>query len=98
MCGRYDCGMGAGLHNCRGFPMSMVEREIAAGGVKLLHRIPRNGAISGAIPYLLIWSGPMCTYVCLGTNDLERAIRFYDAALAALGLTRCVARDFESDA
>jgi catechol 2,3-dioxygenase-like lactoylglutathione lyase family enzyme len=39
----------------------------------------------------------MFAYVCLGTNDLERATRFYDAALTALGLTRCVARDFESD-
>jgi catechol 2,3-dioxygenase-like lactoylglutathione lyase family enzyme len=29
------------------------------------------------------------TYVCLGTNDLERSIKFYDAALAPLGLTRC---------
>jgi catechol 2,3-dioxygenase-like lactoylglutathione lyase family enzyme len=31
----------------------------------------------------------MFTYVCLGTNDLECAIRFYDAALGALGLERC---------
>ncbi len=31
----------------------------------------------------------MFTYICLGTNDLERAVRFYDAALAPLGLTRC---------
>jgi catechol 2,3-dioxygenase-like lactoylglutathione lyase family enzyme len=31
----------------------------------------------------------MFSYVCLGTNDLERAIRFYDAALAPLGLKRC---------
>jgi catechol 2,3-dioxygenase-like lactoylglutathione lyase family enzyme len=30
----------------------------------------------------------MFTYVCLGTNDMERATRFYDAALGALGLDR----------
>jgi catechol 2,3-dioxygenase-like lactoylglutathione lyase family enzyme len=31
----------------------------------------------------------MFTYVCLGTNDLARATKFYDAALGALGLARC---------
>src|SRR5512139_2294070 len=31
----------------------------------------------------------MSTYVCLGTNDLARAARFYDATLGALGLSRC---------
>jgi catechol 2,3-dioxygenase-like lactoylglutathione lyase family enzyme len=31
----------------------------------------------------------MFTYICLGTNDFNRAARFYDAALATLGLTRC---------
>jgi len=31
----------------------------------------------------------MFTYVCLGTNDLHRAVGFYDATLAALGLGRC---------
>ena len=31
----------------------------------------------------------MFTYVCLGTNDLERAARFYDATLGALGHQRC---------
>jgi len=31
----------------------------------------------------------MFTYVCLGTNDLPRAALFYDAALGALGLSRC---------
>jgi len=31
----------------------------------------------------------MFTYVCLGTNNLERASRFYDAVLGALGLSRC---------
>ena len=31
----------------------------------------------------------MFNYVCLGTNDLERAIRFYGAALSPLGYARC---------
>ena len=31
----------------------------------------------------------MLTYVCLGTNDLERSTRFYDAVLGTLGLQRC---------
>jgi catechol 2,3-dioxygenase-like lactoylglutathione lyase family enzyme len=31
----------------------------------------------------------MFTYVCLGTNDLVRAARFYDATMVALGLGRC---------
>jgi catechol 2,3-dioxygenase-like lactoylglutathione lyase family enzyme len=31
----------------------------------------------------------MFTYVCLGTNNLDRAVRFYDATLAVLGLGRC---------
>jgi catechol 2,3-dioxygenase-like lactoylglutathione lyase family enzyme len=31
----------------------------------------------------------MFTYVCLGTNDLDRAAIFYDATLGALGLSRC---------
>lgn len=31
----------------------------------------------------------MFTYVCLGTNNLEQAARFYDAVLGALGHTRC---------
>ena len=31
----------------------------------------------------------MFTYICLGTNDVERATRFYDAALAPLGISRC---------
>lgn len=35
----------------------------------------------------------MFTYVCLGTNDLARAARFYDAALGALGLARCGTAD-----
>jgi catechol 2,3-dioxygenase-like lactoylglutathione lyase family enzyme len=35
----------------------------------------------------------MFTYVCLGTNDIERGARFYDAALGALGLSRCDVSD-----
>ena len=35
----------------------------------------------------------MLTYVYLGTNDLEGAKRFYDAALGALGMRRCVTND-----
>jgi catechol 2,3-dioxygenase-like lactoylglutathione lyase family enzyme len=31
----------------------------------------------------------MFTYVCLGTNNIVRATVFYDAALGALGLSRC---------
>jgi catechol 2,3-dioxygenase-like lactoylglutathione lyase family enzyme len=31
----------------------------------------------------------MFTYVCLGTNDIASASRFYDATLGALGLCRC---------
>ena len=31
----------------------------------------------------------MFAYICLGSNDLERSIKFYDAALAPLGLERC---------
>lgn len=37
----------------------------------------------------------MFTYVCLGTNDLARAKSFYDAALGALGLSRCPMNDPE---
>ena len=39
----------------------------------------------------------MFTYICLGTNDLARAIRFYDAAMATLGHQRCVTGDAEWD-
>jgi len=39
----------------------------------------------------------MFTYICLGTNDLGRAVRFYDAALSALGLSRCITGDPEWD-
>jgi len=31
----------------------------------------------------------MFTYVCLGSTDLARAARFYDAVMGALGLSRC---------
>ncbi|KAF0113570.1 MAG: glyoxalase/bleomycin resistance protein/dioxygenase [Rhodobacteraceae bacterium] len=34
-------------------------------------------------------------YLTLGTNDLPRAIRFYDAALAPLGLVRRATEDTE---
>ncbi len=40
----------------------------------------------------------MFTYVCLGTNDLPRAARFYDATLGALGLKRCVPGESDADA
>ena len=39
----------------------------------------------------------MLSYVYFGTNDLERAIRFYDATLAPLGMPRCVTGDPEWD-
>jgi catechol 2,3-dioxygenase-like lactoylglutathione lyase family enzyme len=35
----------------------------------------------------------MFTYTCFGTNDLEAAGRFYDAAMAALGHRRCQVED-----
>jgi catechol 2,3-dioxygenase-like lactoylglutathione lyase family enzyme len=31
----------------------------------------------------------MFTYVCLGTADLDRAARFFDAVMATLGHSRC---------
>jgi len=39
----------------------------------------------------------MLTYVYVGTNDLARATRFYDAALGCLGMQRCVTGDPEWD-
>ncbi len=39
----------------------------------------------------------MLSYVCFGTNNLEGAIRFYSAALAPLGMKRCVTGDPEWD-
>jgi len=35
----------------------------------------------------------MFSYICLGTNNLERAIRFYDPVMAALGHRRCIVKD-----
>jgi catechol 2,3-dioxygenase-like lactoylglutathione lyase family enzyme len=39
----------------------------------------------------------MLTYIYVGTNDLERAIIFYDATLVPLGMQRCVTGDLEWD-
>jgi catechol 2,3-dioxygenase-like lactoylglutathione lyase family enzyme len=39
----------------------------------------------------------MFTYLCFGTNDLERSKRFYDAAMGTLGLGRCNTGDTEWD-
>src|SRR5271166_5059815 len=39
----------------------------------------------------------MLSYVYLGTNDLARAIVFYDAVLAPLGMQRCVTHDADWD-
>ena len=39
----------------------------------------------------------MLTYVYFGTNDLDRAIRFYNATLAPLGMQRCVTGDPDWD-
>ena len=39
----------------------------------------------------------MFTYFYLGTNDLGRAIGFYDATMAALGHQRCITGDAEWD-
>jgi catechol 2,3-dioxygenase-like lactoylglutathione lyase family enzyme len=38
----------------------------------------------------------MFTYITIGINDLPRAIRFYDAVLAALGIQRRVTVDNEA--
>lgn len=38
----------------------------------------------------------MILYITLGTNDLPRALRFYDAALAPLGITRRVTLETEA--
>jgi catechol 2,3-dioxygenase-like lactoylglutathione lyase family enzyme len=35
----------------------------------------------------------MFTYITLGTNNLARAVRFYDATMATLGWRRCDTRD-----
>ncbi|RWD74226.1 MAG: VOC family protein [Mesorhizobium sp.] len=39
----------------------------------------------------------MLTYVYFGTNDLKRATVFYDAALAPLGMERCITGDPDWD-
>jgi catechol 2,3-dioxygenase-like lactoylglutathione lyase family enzyme len=39
----------------------------------------------------------MLSYVYFGTNDLERAIAFYDATLAPLDMKRCITEDPEWD-
>lgn len=39
----------------------------------------------------------MLTYVYFGTNDLARAITFYNATLAPLGMQRCITGDAEWD-
>ena len=39
----------------------------------------------------------MLTYVYFGTNDLARAIQFYEATLTPLGMQRCVTNDPEWD-
>jgi len=39
----------------------------------------------------------MLTYVYFGTNDLDRAIAFYQPTLAAIGMSRCVTGDPEWD-
>jgi catechol 2,3-dioxygenase-like lactoylglutathione lyase family enzyme len=39
----------------------------------------------------------MLSYVYLGSNDLDRATRFYDATLGSLGLARCVTGDADWD-
>ena len=39
----------------------------------------------------------MLSYVYLGTNNLERAIRFYNRTLGALGMKRCVTNDPQWD-
>jgi catechol 2,3-dioxygenase-like lactoylglutathione lyase family enzyme len=39
----------------------------------------------------------MLTYVYFGTNDLGRAVAFYEATLSPLGMKRCVTGDPEWD-
>ena len=39
----------------------------------------------------------MLSYVYFGTNDLEKATRFYDATLTPLGVRRCITNDPEWD-
>jgi catechol 2,3-dioxygenase-like lactoylglutathione lyase family enzyme len=39
----------------------------------------------------------MLTYAYFGTHDLGKAVVFYDATLAALGMKRCITNDAEWD-
>jgi catechol 2,3-dioxygenase-like lactoylglutathione lyase family enzyme len=39
----------------------------------------------------------MFTYLYLGTNDLDRATRFYDATMSVLGHQRCITGDADWD-
>ncbi|MDP9065436.1 MAG: VOC family protein [Pseudomonadota bacterium] len=39
----------------------------------------------------------MFTYICLGSDDLDRSIRFYDPTMGALGLPRVSTGDAELD-
>jgi catechol 2,3-dioxygenase-like lactoylglutathione lyase family enzyme len=39
----------------------------------------------------------LLSYVYFGTNDLERAVRFYGALLAPLGMPRCITGDAQWD-
>jgi catechol 2,3-dioxygenase-like lactoylglutathione lyase family enzyme len=39
----------------------------------------------------------MLSYAYFGTNDFQRAIRFYDAVLSPLGMQRCVTNDPDWD-
>jgi len=39
----------------------------------------------------------MLSYVYFGTNDLERAITFYNATLTPLGMKRCITEDPDWD-
>ena len=39
----------------------------------------------------------MLSYVYFGTNDLEKATRFFDATLTPLGVRRCITNDPEWD-
>ena len=39
----------------------------------------------------------MLSYVYVGTNDLARAIQFYQPVLGALGMTRCITGDAKWD-
>ena len=39
----------------------------------------------------------MFTYLMLGTNDLPRAVRFYDAVMATLGHARCAVDENDAE-